>query len=77
MAEMLRLCGLWKSTSKRGGAYLSGRLGSAKMMLFKNSQKRTDKDPDYFVCLVPWEFQQQGQASGAQNAQRDDDDVPF
>ena len=46
------LCGLWENISKKGDRYLSGSLGNAKIMVFKN-KKTTDKQPDYRVVLFP------------------------
>lgn len=50
---MLTLCGLWKHTSKTGKKYMSGTLGGLNILLFKNEKKRTDKSPDYSICVAP------------------------
>jgi hypothetical protein len=50
---MLTLCGLFASESKSGTKYMSGSLGFARVMVFKNTKKKGDKSPDYFLCLAP------------------------
>ena len=47
-----RLTGLWKKTNKDGQTFLSGSLGSARMLVLPNKFKRDEKDPDYTVMLV-------------------------
>lgn len=51
-SNLIRLCGLWKAHGEKGD-YLSGTLGSAKVFLFKNRSKASEKSPDYFLCLAP------------------------
>lgn len=51
--DMLTLCGLFASESKSGTKYMSGSLGFARVMVFKNTKKKGDKSPDYFLCLAP------------------------
>jgi len=49
----ISLCGLWENTSSKGERYLSGSLGNMKIMVFKNKNKTTDKQPDCRVVLFP------------------------
>ena len=51
----IRLGGLWKSKSKNGVDYLSGSLGQARLLIFRNDQKRDDSAPDYTMYIVPRE----------------------
>ena len=53
--EGTRLTGLWKNRDKAGKVYLSGSLGLARLLVLPNDFKRTEKDPDYNVLLVPAE----------------------
>ena len=46
------LGGLWQQTDKNGNKYLSGSLGFAKLLIFKNSKKTADNQPDYNMMLV-------------------------
>lgn len=50
-----RLSGLWKNKGKDGKTYLSGSLGSARLLVMPNGYKKADKDPDYIVYVVPAE----------------------
>ncbi|MBN1566242.1 MAG: hypothetical protein JXA73_00220 [Acidobacteria bacterium] len=53
--EGVKLCGLWKNKTKEGKPYLSGKLGSAKLLIFQNERKQAANHPDYTVFLVPGE----------------------
>ena len=53
MSELVRLTGLWKSKTKKGQGYLSGSLGSARIIIFQNDRKEGEKSPDYIVYLSP------------------------
>jgi hypothetical protein len=53
-APMTKLCGLWRATSKDGStSYLSGSLGAARVLIFKNKYKEAENHPDYNVFIVP------------------------
>jgi hypothetical protein len=45
--KMLNVSGLWIQESSKGSQYLQGRVGGAYLKAFKNTTKRTDRDPDY------------------------------
>lgn len=50
---MIKLAGLYKSTSKKAGAFLSGKsLDGTKYYVFKNDNKRKDNQPDYILYMV-------------------------
>jgi hypothetical protein len=52
--ERLRLSGLWIGKTKSGEVYFSGSLNSSiKLLVFKNSYKQGDNDPDYVAYLTP------------------------
>ncbi len=51
----LKLTGLWKSKTKDGKTYLSGTLGSIKVLVFTNEYKKKDSDPDYTLFFAPKE----------------------
>jgi hypothetical protein len=53
--QKLRLCGLWKNSSKDGKSYLSGTIGGVKVIIFPNGFKKSEdsKDPDFVAYLVP------------------------
>ncbi len=49
---MVRLGGLWRSQTRAGQEMLRGRLGAAKILIFENSHKRDDNDPDMVLYVV-------------------------
>jgi len=51
--EGTKLTGLWKNKTKDGKTYLSGTIGLARLLVLPNDFKKTEKDPDYNVVLVP------------------------
>lgn len=84
------LCRLYERQSKQGNSYLTGRLGSAKIVVLKSNDKGDDGAPIWNVLLSPapqkpaaekpanpGEPRPEGQA--AQNWQRPplDDAIPF
>ncbi len=48
----IRLGGLWKQKSKTGVEYLTGKLGTARLLIFRNEQKSNSNAPDYTMFLV-------------------------
>jgi hypothetical protein len=51
---MVKLTGLWLGKTKAGKSYMSGTLGNAKVMIFKNEfKKEGDNQPDYNVYIAP------------------------
>jgi uncharacterized protein (DUF736 family) len=79
----VKLGGLWKHTAKDGKPYLSGSLGTARLLIFPNSRKEKAQHPDYEMFLV--EARPKEQAEAASSADRttaegpgaDDGDLPF
>lgn len=49
---MVRLGGLWRATTRDGQEMLRGRLGAAKILVFENSYKRDENDPDMVMYLT-------------------------
>jgi hypothetical protein len=73
--DLITICGLWANEG-RNGEYLSGTLGGARLFVFRNRRKRSDKHPDYVVCMASnakREHRDQPASSGAVP----DDDLPF
>lgn len=53
-SEKVKLTGLWRGQLKDGGQYLSGRLSpTSKLLIYPNTYKKTDKDPDYIAYMAP------------------------
>jgi hypothetical protein len=49
---MLKAAGLWSKTSVKGGQYLTGRLGSVKVMVMENRDCQTDDEPSHHLFFV-------------------------
>lgn len=53
-SERIRICSLWRNTAKDGTSYLMGSFTfGTKLLVYPNKYKKTDKDPDYVVSIVP------------------------
>lgn len=48
----LVLTRLWERTSARGNAYLSGRLGSARVLVMPNRDRQGDDDASHVLMLA-------------------------
>jgi uncharacterized protein (DUF736 family) len=84
MSDMIELCGLWKSESKAGNRYLSGKLGNnVTIMIFENTRKSKDSEPDFRLMIAPQA--QKGGGTQHETSQRESyqpqrsqsDDSPF
>ena len=54
MSDLMKFCGLWKSTDKNGNETFSGTLNyNTRLVVFTNTFKEKDSDPDYIVYLAP------------------------
>lgn len=69
-SKIVNVCGLWKNKSKSGKTYLSGTIGNIKIMVFPVDEKRSEKSPDYSLCIAPVERD----ANGGGSRRRDEDD---
>jgi hypothetical protein len=51
---LIKLTGLWERTRRGnpGNTYLVGRLGAAKILVFKNTRKENPDDPDFNIFLT-------------------------
>lgn len=50
--KLINVCGLWKNESKSGSTYLSGSLGGVQVLVFPVKEKRSDRSPDYTLCIA-------------------------
>lgn len=67
---MIKITGLWTQTSQKDGSkYMSGKFGVAKLFLFKNKNKRDNKDPDYNLYVE--EAKERPQATAAPTLEED------
>jgi hypothetical protein len=53
LSDLIKITGLWENDSKNG-TYLSGMLGSAKVVIFRNKYKKDgSKQPDWELYISP------------------------
>ncbi len=55
MSEMVRLAGLWKKDGKDGAFYQGGLGHGAQVLVFRNKNKRDEKDPDLVLYIAKLE----------------------
>ncbi len=61
--ESIKLTGLWKGKSKSGETFLSGKISpTSRLLVFPNSHKKSEKDPDYIAYLAPGQEEEQPRA---------------
>jgi hypothetical protein len=73
---LIMLTGLWKKESKDGKVFYSGRLGyGASLLLFRNDQKRGDRDPDLIVYVAKGNRKEKPEAESSQP--EDESEAPF
>lgn len=73
---MINLTGLWAGESKSGKKYMKGSLGMAQVFIFKNDKKRSDKSPDYFLCIAEKPRDDGGQQGGGGQNQGKAPEIP-
>ena len=70
-SDLIRLGGLWLNTDKNGQQYMSGSFGTARLLMFRNSHKSGENDPDYVLYVAPGKKREQPAEDTA------DDSIPF
>ena len=76
MSEKIKLSGLWLNQTQNGDNYFSGSLGSAKLLIFKNTFKEEGSNqPDYNLYLAPIEKKEEVEAELPPTKPKDD--IPF
>ena len=48
---MVRIAGLYEKTSQKGNKYFIGRLGSARLLMFANQDKKQASDPYWWLYV--------------------------
>lgn len=79
MGDMVKLTGLWTGKTAAGDPKMTGRMGSARVLILKNKFKKQDNHPDYELFLVPIEKDGngQGEAAAEPTAPIREDELPF
>ena len=70
--DMMNIMGLWENTDKRGNKYLNGSLGGIRVLIFKNTYKQGEREPDYRLYVAKKQQQEGGynpQASAGETSQ--------
>lgn len=63
--KVIRLAGLWKKKDKEGNLLLNGDLNeTSRVVVVRNTNKKEDGDPDYFLCIGPRSKKGKGGGSG-------------
>jgi len=84
--KMINIGGLWVNKNSKGEIYLAGYLNGARLLVFKNNYKESDKHPDYVMYVAPnqqrqnassGEFEKQASGEPSGNSGELPDDVPF
>jgi len=77
MSDMTKVCGLWIETSKKDGQrYMRGKANGKKYLIFRNTKKEHDKQPDY----VLYEAEDAGASASAPKTEapaNNDSNAPF
>jgi len=61
-SDLVEIGALWIGETKTGEMYLNGKMGRAKLLVFRNKFKDTDRHPDYKVYVTNPERQDQDRA---------------
>lgn len=61
--ELVRIGALWQGR-EGSKAVLTGKMGDARLLIFQNTRKESENQPDYIVCVA----QQQRRDDGGQQA---------
>ena len=50
--ELVKIGALWTNTDRNGNKCLTGRMGDAVLLVFKNQFKQEDRQPDYIAYVA-------------------------
>lgn len=79
MSDLVELMALWENRTKAGKPYVSGYLGSATIVGFKNEDKRNEKEPDWKFYISKGKRQkeyEERRANGGDQQQEKDNRAP-
>ncbi len=48
---MVKLAGLYEKTSQKGNRYFIGWLNGARLLMFANTDKKGEQEPDWFLYV--------------------------
>lgn len=71
-SDLLKIGGLWSNKDKKGNEYFSGDFTfGTKILIYKNTYKEKESDPDYVAYLSP------KQKKGEAKTRPETADIPF
>ncbi len=73
----IKLTGLWKNKTKNGDAMLSGNLGGARIVILKNSFKKAEMHPDFYLFVAEKEDRREASRGQSDPPPPIEDDMPF
>lgn len=73
--ELVEIMALWENQSESGETYFTGRMGNAKVIVFKNKYKTSDKHPSYRVYVQNPEKKEKTETP--QSSFDENDSIPF
>jgi uncharacterized protein (DUF736 family) len=80
MVDMVEIGGLWENETRDGETYYSGSLGQAKLLVFRNKNKKSSKHPDFNIFVAPKvrkQAEQKDRDYGSVAPPPAEEDVPF
>lgn len=66
---MIQACGLWSGKDRNGNTFLSGSMGNLRILIFRNTFKKNEKEPDYRMYHAERDQEHKPQADGDPLAQ--------
>ena len=84
-SALVEIGGLWVHENKDGEKFMSGKLGRARLFLFRNKFKDEDRFPDFRLFVAPPTERKDtaeskeffDEASRSDVDEKDDSDIPF
>ena len=65
---MVKIGGLYEKTSQKGNRYFVGRLNGVRLLMFANTDKQQESDPDWLLFVQERSEQQLTTSPGAKPA---------
>ena len=75
MSDLHEFIALWENTSKNGETYMTGRLGNARVVFFRNGHKDKDSQPDWRGYTTPPKNREQESNGNGNGGGGDDWDI--
>lgn len=73
--EMVELAGLWASTDKNGNMFFSGSLNGARILIFENKFRESEKHPSHKIYITKRD--KSAYSDDKDGTDRNSGDLPF